>query len=69
MFGGFVKINVVWSGCPLVYEPKSVTLERVISLTDEQEKKLAREINRIVDYKADARRVINEALGVKKDLD
>lgn len=69
LFGGFVKLNVVWSACPLVYEPKSVSFERVMTLTEEQEKKLAREISRIVDYKADARRVINEALGVKKDLD
>jgi len=68
LFGGYVKINVVWSGCPLVYEPKSVSMDRFVSLTQEQEKKLARDLTRIVDYKADARRVINEALlGFQKD--
>lgn len=69
LFGGLVKLNVVWSACPLVTEPKSVELDRRITLTEEQEKRLAQEVSRIVDYKADARRAINEAMGTKKDLD
>lgn len=69
LFGGLIKVNVVWSACPLISEPKSVELNRTITLTEEQEKKLAKELNRIVDYKADARRAINEAMGTKKDLD
>lgn len=65
IFGGMIKINVTWSACPLVTEPKSVELSRMVNLTEEQEKKLASEVARIVDYKADARRAINESMGVK----
>lgn len=67
LLGGLIKVNVVWSACPLITEPKSVEMARLVSLTEEQEKKLAKEISRIVDYKADARRMINEAMGIAKD--
>lgn len=68
-FGGMIKLNITWSKCPLVTEPKSVEISRFGTLTQAQEEKLQKQLTRILDYKADARRVINEALGVKKDLD
>ena len=69
VYGGLVKINVVWSACPLVTAPKAVDVVREFVLTDMQEKNLHLEISRIVDYKADARRILNEAMGTKKTFD
>jgi ATP-dependent protease ClpP protease subunit len=66
IFGGLIKINIVWSKCPLITEPKSVDVARNgVFLTQEQEQKLQLDLQRIVDYKAEARRVINEAMGIK----
>jgi ATP-dependent protease ClpP protease subunit len=69
IFGGLVNLDVTWSKCPLVTEPKSVQISRMGTLSPEQEQKLQKEITRIVDYKADARRMINEGLGVRKDFE
>jgi hypothetical protein len=69
LFGGLVNLNVTWSKCPLVTEPRSVEISRMVVLTAEQEKKLILEVTRLIDYKADARRILNEAMGVKKDID
>jgi ATP-dependent protease ClpP protease subunit len=65
LFGGLINLNVTWSKCPLVTEPRSVEISRMVTLTAEQEKKLILEVTRLVDYKADARRILNEAMGVK----
>ena len=69
VYGGLVKINVVWSACPLVTDPKSVDIAREFALSEAQEKNLHLEISRAVDYKADARRILNEALGAKKTFE
>jgi ATP-dependent protease ClpP protease subunit len=66
-FGGLIKINVIWSKCPLVTEPKSVEIARLGTLTQAQEEKLQKQLTRMLDYKADARRMIDEAMGFKKD--
>lgn len=66
---GVIRVDVTWSKCPLVTEPKSVQISRMGTLSPEQEQKLQKEITRIVDYKADARRMINEGLGVRKDFE
>lgn len=65
IFGGLVVLNVTWSKCPLVTEPRSVEISRNGMLTQEQEQKLQLDLQRIVDYKADARRILNEAMGTK----
>jgi hypothetical protein len=41
----------------------------MVVLTAAQEQKLILEVTRLIDYKADARRILNEAMGVKKDID
>jgi ATP-dependent Clp protease protease subunit len=69
LFGGLISINVTWSKCPLITEPRSVEISRMVTLTAEQEKKLILEVTRLIDYKADARRILNEAMGVKKEID
>jgi len=66
-FGGLIKLNITWSKCPLVTEPKSVDIVRNGFLTMEQEQKLQLDLERIIDYKADARRILNEAMGTKKN--
>lgn len=67
LFGGLINLNVTWSKCPLITEPKSVEVTRNGVLTMEQEQKLQLDMQRIIDYKADARRIINEAMGTKKN--
>lgn len=67
IFGGLIKVNIVWSKCPLITEPKSVDVARNGVLTMEQEQKLQLDLERIIDYKADARRILNEAMGTKKN--
>lgn len=65
LFNGFVKVNITWSKCPLITEPKSVEVARNITLTPSQELSLQKQLTKIIDYKAEARRMIDEAMGVK----
>lgn len=64
MFG---SATITWSKCPLITNPKSIEVSSLtgMPLDARQEEKLQREILKIVDYKADARRMIEEAMGKK----
>lgn len=68
LFGGMIKVNVTWSKCPLITEPKAVEIQRndqFTILTAQQEARLERELSKIIDYKADARKMIEDALRTK----
>jgi len=69
LFFGLVSLDVTWSKCPLVSEPKSVTVNRFGTLNPQQEIKLQREIERMIDYKASARKAIDEAMGLRSQKD
>lgn len=65
LFNGFVRLNITWSKCPLITEPKSVEIARNGTLTPAQELNLQKQMTKILDYKAEARKMIDEAMGFK----
>ena len=64
------RVVVKWSGCPLISNPKSVTIERFAPLTPRQEIEFNKKIQSVLDYKAEARKMIEEAMksnSIEKD--